>query len=388
MNGDDNLRRFRLILLGIRAHAIADTWAHQDFCGLNNVLNTYWDVNYDPHSWNPFKMGFGRQSIDYDDGTTGGWKNTVLSASYKLTNPNFEATPNGTSYLGHGWAGHVPDFGFTKFRYKPCWADPGAGAVVRDNAGEYASAWIELASLFHQANGAGQLQLDTSFQNALGRAKQAIGASCRLAGGTTGRKSAANAWRRAFEEAPPISLDVDQEPDAGAVLGGMIEATPRPDRYGTDYVNIDSDLYLFQIAADYQFQFVKNYLDRHGLYRFTGSWSQQIGALSPNVVQLFDEPGTLVPNSNGQVAYGALYHIRSVGHGTVLDDWGGKTGQDSACVAAGRFAEQSKPDLDADPECSWIQDPERYAWHCSGRLGREDGAGFRCAANRTTRLTA
>jgi hypothetical protein len=54
-NREDNLRRFRLILLGVRAHAIADTWAHQDFCGIGNVLNTYWDVNYDPNSWNPSK---------------------------------------------------------------------------------------------------------------------------------------------------------------------------------------------------------------------------------------------------------------------------------------------------------------------------------------------
>jgi hypothetical protein len=59
----DNLRRFRLILLGVRAHGIADTWAHQDFCGLNNVMNTHWDVNYDPNSWNPLHLGYGETRL-------------------------------------------------------------------------------------------------------------------------------------------------------------------------------------------------------------------------------------------------------------------------------------------------------------------------------------
>ncbi len=291
-NREDNLRRFRLILLGVRAHVVADTWAHQDFCGLNNVMNTYWDVNYDPTSWNPSKLGYGRQSIDYDDGTGSGWRNQVLSwgeSTFSQLSPNFEAVPNGTSYLGHGWMGHLPDFSFVKFRYKPCWSDP-AAAVERDNPREYESAWLELTSLFHQALGNGHLDAtNAQFQLAQRKASTAIRTPCRIDSRTTGRSSSAQAWQSLFGDLPSTNIDADAEPDPHAVLDGMVEATTHIDRYGTDYVRVDSDLYLFQIAADYHFHFVRWYLQRHGLYRFAGPWSQQVSALSLDVERLFTE---------------------------------------------------------------------------------------------------
>ncbi|HBH73693.1 MAG TPA: hypothetical protein DDY43_09675 [Synechococcales bacterium UBA10510] len=37
-----------------------------------------------------------------------------------------------------------------------------------------------------------------------------------------------------------------------------------------------------------------------------------------------------VPGSDNTIAFGLKYKIKSVGHGTVLDDWGGKVGEDSA----------------------------------------------------------
>ena len=307
-NREDNLRRFRLILLGVRAHVIADTWAHQDFCGLDNVLNTYWDVDYA----GGFFDGWKEQAIAYDDGTTNGWKNQVLGkagaelgkAAEKtvigwltrklgidknklgLLTQNLEAVPNGTSYVGHGWMGHLPDFSFVKFHYKPCWANP-KDTIIRDNPREYEFAWVELTSLFTQARGAGQLKLDEQFHTGLDKAISAIRTPFRLEDESSGRKSSANAWQRVFGDLPATNINVDAEPDPYAVLNGMIEETAHLDRYGVDYVNINSDLYLFQIAADYHFWFVKHYLEHQGIYRFTGSWSQQISALSPNILELF-----------------------------------------------------------------------------------------------------
>ncbi len=280
-NSEDNLRRFKLILLGIRAHVIADTWAHQNFCGIDNVLNTYWDVNYDPKSWDPQKMGWGRQSIDYSDGTTSDWKNTVLSWT---SDPNFEAVPNDSSYLGHGWIGHFPDFSFAKFRYRPCWADPKKDAIERNNPEEYKHAWVELVSLFTQAKGSGQLKLDEQFQNDLNKAIKAIQSPCHLEKSVTGRKSSANAWNKVFGDLPSTTINVYFEPDRHAVLNGMIEMID-----GIDYAHINSDLYLFQIAADYHFHFVKHYLEQNKIYTFTGSWSKQTSVLSPDVKKLFKD---------------------------------------------------------------------------------------------------
>ncbi|MEH6453631.1 MAG: DUF6765 family protein, partial [Psychromonas sp.] len=272
-NREDNIRRFRLILLGVRAHVIADTWAHQDFCGISNVMNTYWDVNYDPSSWDPTKQGYGRQSIGYNDGING-WKNKVLSSVNKALNPNFEAVPNGTSYLGHGWMGHLPDFSFVKFRYKPCWSSP-IKPIERDNPQHYKSAWLELVSLFTQAKGKGFVEKSAQFEDAFNKAKQSISHPSDLTSKSTGRHASANAWIATFDDKPATQINVNAEPDAHAVLDGMIESTKRLDRYGTDYINVMSDLYLFQIAADYHFHFVKNYLKVHSIYQFTGSWSKQ-----------------------------------------------------------------------------------------------------------------
>lgn len=305
-NKEENLRRFKLILLGVRAHVIADTWAHQDFCGLNNVLNTYWDVSYTGGLSSPIEIHINRHSflnvkytgdwgleqfIEYDDGTTNGWKKQMLSkikAGIGLLSENLEAVPNGISYTGHGWMGHLPDFSFAKFQYKPCWADP-KNVTVRDNPQQYEYAWVELASLFTQAKGAGHLKLDASFQNDLNKAISAIKTPCKLEAKVTGRKASANAWQKAFGDLPSTMIDVDKEPDSPAVLDGMVEKTNHFDRYGTHYVTINSDLYLFQIAADYHFWFVKSYLEQQNLYRYKGSWSQQISALSPKVLTLFDE---------------------------------------------------------------------------------------------------
>lgn len=91
---------------------IADTWAHQDHCGLDNVMNTYWDADYDPDSWEWSKMGYGPQAIYYMDGSSKNWNRKVLKSSdtkgVPFANPNFEAAPSGTSYLGHGWLRHFP----------------------------------------------------------------------------------------------------------------------------------------------------------------------------------------------------------------------------------------------------------------------------------------
>jgi len=202
---------------------------------------------------------------------------------------NLEAAPNGTSYLGHGWMGHLPDFSFAKFRYKPCWANPSATALERDNPREYRAAWTELVSMFTQAAGKGQLKLDAQFNAGLQKAVNAIERPFDLQRQDPGRAFSANVWQDVFGDLPTSRPDANIEPDPQTVLSGMVEKTENMTRYGTDYVNVYSDLYLFQIAADYHFHFVKNYLSRHGIYQFTGSWSQQTSALSDNLSALFAE---------------------------------------------------------------------------------------------------
>ena len=272
------VQRFGLILLGVRAHVIADTWAHQDFSGISHEMNTYYDVN---------GSNWGRQSIDYQD-VGGEWKNVVLSS---LKHDNLKAVPNGTSYLGHGWMGHFPDYSFAKFRYRPWWRDQSAAPIVRDNPGQYRHAFLELCSLMSKAGGR---EFNPSTQrNALAAAQRAIVSPCEIAKSTVcPRAHSAVAWQREMQRAgfgpPDDIIDAKLEPDPKAVLPGMVVTSHNVTRYGTYVVCASSDLYLFQIAADYHFHFVRHYLRQNGILNFTGSWSTKLGPLANTISDLFE----------------------------------------------------------------------------------------------------
>jgi hypothetical protein len=272
---NQTLARFRLCLLGARAHVLADTWAHQDFCGLDHEINTYYDVN---GAW------FGRQSIDYCDSK--GWHNVVLSA---MSHENLQAVPNKTSYLGHGWMGHFPDYSFVKFRYRPWWRRSTDEAFLRDNPVQYRSAFIELCSLFRRANGAiFHPQMDKEW---LDKAQLAISTPCEIANeAICPRAFSSRQWVRHLSVlGQPTYIDAKLEPHPGTVLDGLLEKGTGTSgtRYGTYTVHARSDLYLFQIAIDYHFHFVKNWLKKNNILEFTGTWSTEPGALSPSITELF-----------------------------------------------------------------------------------------------------
>ncbi|MBD3560138.1 hypothetical protein H6S82_14925 [Planktothrix sp. FACHB-1355] len=96
-------------------------------------------------------------------------------------------------------------------------------------------------------------------------------------------------------EAPIDLIDAKKEPDEKTVLSGQIDYNPHSldplgkTRYGTFYINLYSDLYLFQIAADYQFHFVKNWTKTHKIGTsdlFEDSWSIQLGPLSDRISEI------------------------------------------------------------------------------------------------------
>ncbi|MBL9004832.1 MAG: hypothetical protein JNJ46_11330 [Myxococcales bacterium] len=270
----NTLRRFRLCLLGVRAHVIADTWAHQDFSGIGHDMNTYWDVN----GWS-----VGRQGIQYDVGN--GWVDVVLSSS---SHENLQAAPN-VAKIGHGWMGHFPDYSFVKFRYRPGWGRK-SDTLERDNPTQYRYAFLELCSLFARARSRDNHFEPGGATSWLTKAGQAISSACDVADKSVcPRVHSSNAWleQMAGLGTPMDLINTKLEPDPKAVLDGLLEGTDGYTRYGTYIVQATSDLYLFQIAADYHFHFVRNFLKRHDIMTFGGSWSQQIGPLSQTVTDLF-----------------------------------------------------------------------------------------------------
>ncbi|MBD2183028.1 DUF6765 family protein [Aerosakkonema funiforme] len=283
------LKRFGLLLLGVRAHVIGDTWAHQDWCAVDNVINTYWDIDnswYNNLTW---------QNIEYQD-IGQDWKKIKLSS---MSHENLQAAPNvPPCYVGHGWMGHFPDYSFVKYRYKPCWSPKSAQALERDNPTEYNYAFLELCSLFSQANGS-KFQPEHE-KSKLAAAQKAISSPVEIADkNNCPRVYSANQWREEMDklqiEAPIDLIDAKKEPDEKTVLSGQIDYNPHSldplgkTRYGTFYINLYSDLYLFQIAADYQFHFVKNWTKTHKIGTsdlFEDSWSIQLGPLSDRISEI------------------------------------------------------------------------------------------------------
>lgn len=277
---EEILNRFALLLLGARSHTIADTWAHQDWSPVNHEVNTYWDVNDD---W------LGRQSIDYTD-IRDDWKNVVLSS---MNHENLRAVPNSTTYFGHGWMGHLPDYGFINYQYKPCWRSQTGAPFRRNNPAQFQYAFLELCSLFSQAKGG---PFDPQVQSGLlAAAGQAVTAPCEIADESIcPREFSSQQWMAQMDrldiERPMDIINTELAPDPKAVLPGRIDFQPAlGTRYGTYFINCVSDLYLFAIAADYQFLLVKHWLQRHniGTDLFTDAWATQYGPLQNGVDQLF-----------------------------------------------------------------------------------------------------
>lgn len=273
---DDVIDRFRQLLIGARAHVIADTWAHQDWSGINHEINTYFDVS---NSW-------GRQAIEYQD-IGDEWHSIVLSV---FNHANLQAVPNATSYLGHGWMGHFPDYSFVRYRYKPRWRPSDAAPLVRDNPDQYRHAFLEMCSLFARCGG---LDFDpTQYEVELAAAARAIDAPCVIASkDVCPRAASSQAWLAEFADvsgspATADLIDAEAEPDPAARLDGLIDQSSFPislTPWGSFTVDALSDLYLFQVAADYHFHFMKRWLSTHRLREFTGSWSQHLGPLDASI---------------------------------------------------------------------------------------------------------
>ena len=103
----DNL----LEMIGLRMHVIADTWAHSYFAGvpewfLNEIDLAAGIEEFYDEEWDPIQLGG-----DLDDPLT------YTYSSYPTTLPRYVSP----FYLGHGKLGHIPDYGYIRYRYHPLW---------------------------------------------------------------------------------------------------------------------------------------------------------------------------------------------------------------------------------------------------------------------------
>ena len=122
--------------VGIAMHVLADTWAHSYFAGtpslvINNTDNWFYELLRDGDGEIRRPVRFRHSPGAPDDLDQGVYSNSL-----------YQWEENSIMNLGHGRAGHLPDYSFIRYTYLPAWA--GYRAIVKDNPSDYYKAFCQM----------------------------------------------------------------------------------------------------------------------------------------------------------------------------------------------------------------------------------------------------
>jgi len=117
--------------IGIAMHVLADTWAHSYFAGtpslvINNTNFQFYEMTPDGDKPIVFLHKLGHDDVE----------NSKFTASL------YQENENSIMNLGHGRAGHLPDYSFMKYKYLPAWGD--YNEIIKDNPGDYQKAFGQM----------------------------------------------------------------------------------------------------------------------------------------------------------------------------------------------------------------------------------------------------
>ena len=122
--------------VGIAMHVLADTWAHTNFAGtpsyvINNTDYEFYELFKNGDSYEEKQITFRHSTSVPDD-----LENSIY------TNSLMQNNENSIMNLGHGRAGHLPDYSFARYRYLPAWGE--YKDIVKDNPSDYRKAFCQI----------------------------------------------------------------------------------------------------------------------------------------------------------------------------------------------------------------------------------------------------
>ena len=123
--------------VGIAMHVVADTWAHAYFAGtpslvINNTTDDFYELPAgDEAAGKERKIRFRHNPSAPDDPEEGIYTNSL-----------FQRDENTIMNLGHGRAGHLPDYSFIRYMYMPAWNE--YRMIIKDNPSDYMNAFGQL----------------------------------------------------------------------------------------------------------------------------------------------------------------------------------------------------------------------------------------------------
>ena len=122
--------------VGIAMHILADTWAHRYFAGTPSLVIN--NINYNFYERIPEGEGYTERRVSFRHIPSG--KDDLEKSVY--INTLFYAVENSIMNLGHGRAGHLPDYGFAVYRYLPAWGD--YEEILKNNPEDFYHAFCQM----------------------------------------------------------------------------------------------------------------------------------------------------------------------------------------------------------------------------------------------------
>ena len=118
---------------GIAMHVLADTWAHMNFAGtptlvINNTSNDFFEVLEDG--------SLSKLIFRHSPGASDSIEKNIYNSTV------FNTSENNILNLGHGHAGHLPDYSFMRYKYLPAW--DGYREFYKDNPSDYRKAFCQM----------------------------------------------------------------------------------------------------------------------------------------------------------------------------------------------------------------------------------------------------
>lgn len=131
--------------VGIAMHVLADTWAHSYFAGtpslvINNTSSHFYELIPREDGVEERKISFGHSPSAPDDPEAGQYNGSI-----------YQSSENSIMNLGHGRAGHLPDYSYIRYKYLPAWGD--YEEIVKDNPSDYYKAFCQMVHALRYLRG-------------------------------------------------------------------------------------------------------------------------------------------------------------------------------------------------------------------------------------------
>lgn len=122
--------------VGVAMHVLADTWAHRYFAGtpslvINNTYYYFYELMQKDGQNKERRIAFRHNPTAKDNVYSGMYSGSMYSSD-----------ENSIMNLGHGRAGHLPDYSFMRYRYLPAWGN--YEEIIKDNPSDYYHAFCQM----------------------------------------------------------------------------------------------------------------------------------------------------------------------------------------------------------------------------------------------------